>query len=67
MLGYADVFAEADHICEVLEAGPIGLEGIDDRLIDDMKTIGLHPRDVELLPAGKGWLLAEFGGATRAE
>jgi Fe-S oxidoreductase/FAD/FMN-containing dehydrogenase len=67
VLGYADVFAAADHICEVLEAGPIGLEGIDDRLIDDMKTIGLHPRDVELLPAGKGWLLAEFGGATRAE
>jgi FAD/FMN-containing dehydrogenase/Fe-S oxidoreductase len=67
VLGYRDVFAAADHVPEILEYGPIGLEGIDDRLIDDMKAIGLHPRDVELLPDGRGWLLVELGGETREE
>ncbi|HJT97045.1 MAG TPA: FAD-linked oxidase C-terminal domain-containing protein, partial [Rhodanobacteraceae bacterium] len=67
VLGYRDVFAAADHVPDILEYGPIGLEGIDDRLIDDMKAIGLHPRDVELLPEGRGWLLVELGGQTRAE
>jgi Fe-S oxidoreductase len=32
-----------------------------------MKAIGLHPDDVELLPDGGGWLLAEFGGRDRDE
>ncbi|HVO87002.1 MAG TPA: FAD-linked oxidase C-terminal domain-containing protein [Casimicrobiaceae bacterium] len=67
VLGYPDVFAAADDVPTVLKHGPIGLEGIDDRLIDDMKAIGLHPDDVRLLPPGGGWLMAEFGGATREE
>jgi FAD/FMN-containing dehydrogenase/Fe-S oxidoreductase len=67
VLGYPDVFHAADHVTDVLAHGPVGLEGIDDRLIDDMKAIGLHPDDVKLLPPGEGWLLAEFGGDTRAE
>ncbi len=40
---------------------------MDDRLIADMKAIGLHPEDVQLLPEGGGWLLAEFGGKDKAE
>ena len=50
----------------MLAAGPIGLEGMDDRLIDDMKRKRPASRsDVELLPEGGGWLLVEFGGETR--
>jgi FAD/FMN-containing dehydrogenase/Fe-S oxidoreductase len=67
VLGYPDVYSAGDHVCDVLAHGPIGLEGIDDRLIDDMKAIGLHPEDVKLLPSGKGWLMAEFGGADKDE
>ena len=67
VLGYEDVFAAADHVPQVLESGPIALEGIDADLIADMKAIGLHPNDVKLLPEGNGWLLVEFGGATREE
>ncbi|HEY6986496.1 MAG TPA: FAD-binding and (Fe-S)-binding domain-containing protein, partial [Rhodanobacteraceae bacterium] len=67
VLGYRDVYTAADHVTEILDYGPIGLEGIDDRLIDDMKAIGLHPRDITLLPDGRGWLLVEFGGETREE
>ena len=67
VLGYEDVFAAADHVPQILACHPIGLEGIDDRLIADMKTIGLHPEDVQLLPDGAGWLMVEFGGGTRDE
>ena len=67
VLGYPDVFSAADHVPDVLAHRPIGLEGIDDRLIQDMKAIGLHPEDVQLLPPGGGWLMAEFGGRTREE
>ncbi|HEX5464934.1 MAG TPA: FAD-binding and (Fe-S)-binding domain-containing protein [Burkholderiales bacterium] len=67
VLGYDDVYSAGDHVMEVLEHQPIGLEGIDDGLIRDMKRIGLHPQDVALLPPGGGWLLVEFGGDTREE
>ncbi len=67
VLGYADIYTAGDHIMEVLEAKPIGLEGIDDVFINDMKLKNLHPRDLNLMPEGTGWLLVEFGGETREE
>ncbi len=66
-LGYPDVYAAADHVPDVMACGPIGLEGIDQKLIDDMKAVNLHPEDLHLLPDGHGWLLAEFGGESREE
>jgi FAD/FMN-containing dehydrogenase/Fe-S oxidoreductase len=67
VLGYPDVYSAGDHVPDILKFSPIGLEGIDDRLIADMKAIGLHPEDVHLLPEGGGWLLAEFGGSDKSE
>ncbi len=67
VFGYEDVYSAADHVMEVLDHKPIGLEGLDDRLIRDMKALGLHPEDVALLPEGNGWLLVEFGGHTKEE
>jgi FAD/FMN-containing dehydrogenase/Fe-S oxidoreductase len=67
VLGYPDVFSAGDHLLEVLEHHPIALEGIDDRLVEDMKRVGLHPKELKLLPDGGGWLLAEFGGQDRGE
>jgi len=66
-LGYPSVFEAADHVTEVLEAGPIGLEGLDEVLVEGMKKKHLHPQDLQLLPEGRGWLLAEFGGDTQDE
>ncbi len=37
VLGYEDVYSAADHVVEVLKYKPLGLEGMDDRLISDMK------------------------------
>ncbi|HEY6865480.1 MAG TPA: FAD-linked oxidase C-terminal domain-containing protein [Burkholderiales bacterium] len=67
VLGYPSVYEAGDHVPEIVRFGPIGLEGIDDRLIQDMKAIKLHPENLKLLPDGGGWLIAEFGGATREE
>src|SRR5256714_8345736 len=67
VLGYSDVYSAADHVLEVMKAGPIGVEGIDDKLVSSMKKKGLHTGDLNLLPDGKGWLLAEFGGESKEE
>ncbi|MGQ0815000.1 MAG: FAD-binding and (Fe-S)-binding domain-containing protein [Gemmatimonadota bacterium] len=67
VLGYRDCAAAADAVMDVVRFGPIGLEGIDDVLVDDLKRKGLHPENLDLLPAGRGWLIAEFGGDTKAE
>jgi FAD/FMN-containing dehydrogenase/Fe-S oxidoreductase len=67
VLGYPDVCTACDHLMEILAHQPIGLEGVDDRLVGSMKKKGLHPHNVALLPEGGGWLLVEFGGATKPE
>jgi FAD/FMN-containing dehydrogenase/Fe-S oxidoreductase len=67
VLGFKDIFLAADHVPAVLEQGPIGLEGMDQELIDDMVRSGQDHPDLKLLPEGRGWLLAEFGGETREE
>src|SRR5262245_31924959 len=67
VLGFPDVYAAGDHIMEVLAHQPIGLEGLDEVLVEDMKKKGLHPADLQLLPDGGGWLLVEFGGESKQE
>lgn len=67
VLGYPDIYRAGDHIPEIRKYKPIGLEGIDDVLIGAMKRKHIHPRDLNILPDGHGWLLIEFGGNTKEE
>jgi FAD/FMN-containing dehydrogenase/Fe-S oxidoreductase len=67
VLGYPSVYEAADHVPEILEYGPTGLEGLDRCLVEDMKGKGQHTGEIPLLPEGDGWLLVEFGGETKAE
>ncbi len=67
VLGYPDAYSAGDHVMEVLAHGPVGLEGIDSRLVGYMRKKNLHPEDIELLPEGGGWLLVEFGGESKEE
>jgi len=67
VIGCRDVFECADLVPEVLTHKPIGLEGMDDVLVNYTRHKGINPDGVALLPEGGGWLLAEFGGWTAAE
>lgn len=67
VIAYPDVYHAGDDVPLVLKHKPLGLEGIDDVLIDAMLQKGIHPRDLKLLPEGKGWLIVEFGGETKQE
>ncbi len=67
VLGYPDAYTAADDVPQVREHRPVGLEGIDDKLVEYMRRKGLHPDDVDLLPDGHAFLLVEFGGDTKAD
>ena len=58
-LGYKDAFIAADHVPEILEFEPIGLEGFEGSIVDGLKQKGAAHLD--LLPEGRGILLVEFG------
>ena len=62
VLGYPSAYEAGDHVPEILQHGPIGLEGIDRKLIAFMDKKGLRTCERQLLPDGDGFLLVEFGG-----
>jgi FAD/FMN-containing dehydrogenase/Fe-S oxidoreductase len=61
VLGFHDIFEAADAVMPILEAQPIGLEAVDEVLVGNLQRKKKLPREVALLPAGKAWLLVEFG------
>ena len=63
-LGFGDVFQAADRVPDILQSSPIGLEGFEGEIVDALKRRGAP--NLDLLPAGRGILLVEFGGADRA-
>ena len=65
-VGYPDVLAAADDIPDVMASGCIACEGMDDKLVSDVRSRGIHPNALHLLPQGRGFLLVEFGGDDRA-
>jgi FAD/FMN-containing dehydrogenase/Fe-S oxidoreductase len=65
--GFPDIFAAGDAVPQVLAAGPIACEGLDEAIIGGLRTRGLRLADIALLPPGKAWLMVEFGADTREE
>lgn len=61
-LGFENVELAADAVPAVADFQPEALEGVDARLVDLLRQRGLHDEDVDLLPDGRGWLLAEIAG-----
>ena len=58
-LGYRDAFFAADHVPEILQFHPIGLEGFEGSIVDGLQRKGAP--NLDLLPQGRGYLLVEFG------
>ncbi len=67
VLGFPDAHIAADYVPQIMEHKPIGLEGFDLRLVENMRKKLLNVAEIAFLPEGGGWLLVEFGGATRQE
>ena len=67
VVAYPDIYQCADHVPEIMQHKPIGLEGFDDLLVYYTRTKGLNSEGLKLLPEGNGWLMVEFGGQTLAE
>ena len=67
VLGFDDIYDAGDHVAEIGEMGPVAVEGFDHKLIERVEGKGFHPEYLDDFPEGFGYLIAEFGGATREE
>jgi FAD/FMN-containing dehydrogenase/Fe-S oxidoreductase len=67
IVGYPDIYQCADHVPEIMEHRPIGLEGFDDLLVGYTRRKGINSEGLALLPEGGGWLMVEFGASTQRE
>ncbi|HZI77080.1 MAG TPA: FAD-linked oxidase C-terminal domain-containing protein, partial [Gemmatimonadales bacterium] len=67
ILGYSDVFSAGDHVTDILPYEPTALEGIDRLLFEWVRAKGDKNANLDLLPPGGGWLLAEFGGESKED
>ncbi len=67
VIAYPDIFQCADRVPEIMAHHPIGLEGIDELLVEFSRRRQLNREGLALLPPGGGWLFAEFGADTIAE
>jgi FAD/FMN-containing dehydrogenase/Fe-S oxidoreductase len=66
-LGFPDAFIAADAVPHILPHNPIALEGFDHVLVEYTERKGLAADGVKLLPAGRGFLLAELGADSESE
>ena len=67
VVAYPDIYQCADHVLEIMEHKPIGLEGFDDLLVGYTRAKGINSEGLALLPEGGGWLMVEFGAETALE
>ncbi|HEY5635853.1 MAG TPA: FAD-binding and (Fe-S)-binding domain-containing protein [Burkholderiales bacterium] len=67
VLGFPDIYCAGDVVPEVIKAGPIACEGLDNRIIGGLRERRLKLEDIALLPKGEAWLMCEFGADTRAD
>ncbi|MGA9549008.1 MAG: FAD-binding oxidoreductase, partial [Rhodomicrobium sp.] len=67
VIAFPDIYQAGDAAAFVRDHGPIGLEAMDDKLIEFMRDKHADMSSVAILPPGDGWLIAEFGGETENE
>jgi FAD/FMN-containing dehydrogenase/Fe-S oxidoreductase len=63
-LGYEDIYIAGDRTPAVLSHKPVAIEGLDFRMIEDLRRKGLMLDDIAMLPRGGAWLLVELGTET---
>ncbi|HET9733018.1 MAG TPA: FAD-binding oxidoreductase, partial [Acidimicrobiales bacterium] len=66
VVAYPDICDAGQHVTEIIDRfRPIGLEAIDDQLIEDQRSLDKNVSDIEELPPdGRAWLMVQFGADT---
>jgi FAD/FMN-containing dehydrogenase/Fe-S oxidoreductase len=67
VIAWPDIYICADHIPQIMEHRPIGLEGFDDIMVNASRRKGVNLEGLAMLPEGTGWLMVEFGASTADE
>src|SRR5271155_1788289 len=67
VIGWPDVYICADHVPQIMEHRPIGLEGFDEIMVNASRRKGMNLEGLAMLPEGGGWLMVEFGAQTAAD
>jgi FAD/FMN-containing dehydrogenase/Fe-S oxidoreductase len=67
LLGFEDIYTATEGIPLYREHKPMALEGWDHELVADNRRLGTHIEQLDQLPDGRGWIMAELGGDTAEE
>jgi FAD/FMN-containing dehydrogenase/Fe-S oxidoreductase len=70
LVQYPDLAEAASHVTEIMAWKPIGLEALDERLIEDQQLKHLNVRGLHELPRreeGGAWFMVQFGADTTEE
>ena len=70
VVGYPELADAAEHCTEIIgQWRPIGLEALDEELIQEQSAQHMHVEDIEELPkdGSRAWLLVQFGADTAGE
>ncbi len=67
ILGFDGLADAADAVPEIISFGPIACEGMDHMMTDEMQKKHFMTEHIKDLPAGKAWLMIQFGGANAVE
>lgn len=67
LLSFSDVYSAADSVPSLLEQQPDAIEGFDGKLFDAVRSTGAGHGGLEAFPEGRGFLIVESGGNSRAE
>jgi FAD/FMN-containing dehydrogenase/Fe-S oxidoreductase len=66
LLSFDDVYQAADAVPALLEQKPDALEGFDGKLYDAVRATGAGHGGLTAFPEGRGFLIVEAGGTSRA-
>ena len=67
VVGYRDLCEAADHVLEIIDHGPIALEGMDGALFGPLRRTGGRGEALAMLPQGSAFLVVEMGADSADE
>jgi len=67
VLGYPDSPTAAEHVTDILDTGPVGLEFFERGIVANLRAKGFESAGMGELPEGDTFVLVEYGADTQEE